>query len=71
MAASPGNMPNADALLMLKHDIKNQLSNIQLAIEGLRYEVEDLDGDTGLYIQSMLSSAQKIDKLLEIIKTDI
>jgi nitrogen-specific signal transduction histidine kinase len=71
MAASTGNMPDADALLMLKHDIKNQLSNIQLAIEGLRYEVEDLDGDTGFYIQSMLSSAQKIDKLLDIIKTDI
>ncbi|RWY55833.1 hypothetical protein [Mucilaginibacter gilvus] len=71
MAATTGNTPDADALLMLKHDIKNQLSNIQLAIEGLRYEVEDLDGDTSLYIESMLAAAQKIDKLLDIIQTDI
>jgi hypothetical protein len=70
MAGNPGNMPDAEALLTLKHDIKNQLSNITLAIEGLRYEVEDLDGDMGLYIESMLTSAQKIDRLLDIIEAD-
>lgn len=67
MASSDSNMPDAEALLALKHDIKNQLSNIHLAIEGLRYEVEDLDGDTALYVDSMLASAQKIDRLLDII----
>lgn len=67
MAGTTGNMPDADALLMLKHDIKNQLSNLHLAVEGLRYEVEDLGGDMGLYIESMLKSAQKIDRLLDII----
>lgn len=70
MEGETGNMPDAEALLMLKHDIKNQLSNITLAIEGLRYEVEDVGGDMGLYINSMLQSAQKIDKLLDVIKAD-
>jgi nitrogen-specific signal transduction histidine kinase len=69
MAVTTG-MPDADALLMLKHDIKNQLSNIHLAIEGLRYEVEDSGGDLALYIESMLASAKKIDKLLDVIPAD-
>ena len=59
--------PDAEALQTLKHDIKNQLSNIHLALEGMRYEVEDAGGDMGLYIESMLRSAQKIDQLLDII----
>nr|WP_294940775.1 hypothetical protein [uncultured Mucilaginibacter sp.] len=70
MAGNPGNMPDEEALLTLKHDIKNQLSNITLAIEGLRYEVGDIGGDMGLYIESMLTSAQKIDRLLDIIEAD-
>lgn len=53
-----------DAMDMLKHDIKNQLSNIYLALEGLRYEVEDKGGDLELYMDSITQSAQKIDKLL-------
>lgn len=63
-------MPDADALLTLKHEIKNQLSSITLAVEGLRYEVEDVGGDMGLYIESMLASAQKIDRLLDIIPVE-
>lgn len=62
--------PDAQALAMLKHDIKNQLSNIHLALEGLRYEVDDIGGDMGLYIESMLRSAQKIDLLLDVIQAD-
>jgi len=69
MADTP--MPNADALFKLKHDIKNQLSNINLALEGLKYEVEDVSGDVELYISSMLASAQKIDRLLDIIQEEI
>ncbi|MES2267889.1 MAG: histidine kinase dimerization/phospho-acceptor domain-containing protein [Bacteroidota bacterium] len=53
-----------EAVNMLKHDIKNQLSNIYLALEGLRYEVEDKNGDLDLYMDSITQSAQKIDKLL-------
>ncbi|MGY4537452.1 nitrogen-specific signal transduction histidine kinase [Mucilaginibacter sp. UYNi724] len=55
---------SSDAMDMLKHDIKNQLSNIYLALEGLRYEVEDKGGDLELYMDSITQSAQKIDKLL-------
>jgi signal transduction histidine kinase len=49
---------------ILKHDIKNQLSNIQLALEGLKYEVDDKNSDLGLYLDSMAQSAAKIDRLL-------
>ncbi len=49
----------------LRHDVKNQLSNIQLALEGLRFELEGQEGDTELYLDSLAQSARKIDKLLE------
>ena len=56
---------NSKAFDMLKHDIRNQLSNIQLALEGLKYEVNDPSNDLGLYFDSMGQSAKKIDKLLD------
>jgi hypothetical protein len=37
----------------------------------LKYEVEDVSGDVELYISSMLASAQKIDRLLDIIQEEI
>jgi peptidoglycan hydrolase CwlO-like protein len=58
-------------LLLLKHDIKNQLSNIQLAVEGLRFELDDVNEDITLYIESLSISAKKIDDLLNNIQTDI
>ncbi|MEB0249512.1 MULTISPECIES: histidine kinase dimerization/phospho-acceptor domain-containing protein [unclassified Mucilaginibacter] len=65
MAEGKENKPvSHEAVDMLKHDIKNQLSNIYLALEGLRYEVEDQSSDLGLYMDSITQSAQKIDKLL-------
>jgi nitrogen-specific signal transduction histidine kinase len=56
---------SSEAFEMLRHDIKNQLSNIQLALEGLKYEIEDKGEDLDLYMDSMAQSAKKIDKLLE------
>jgi nitrogen-specific signal transduction histidine kinase len=56
---------SSKAFEMLKHDIRNQLSNIHLALEGLKYEVDDQNGDLDLYFDSMSQSAKKIDKLLE------
>jgi len=70
MAHTDAGMPDLQTMQMLKHDIKNQLSNITLAVEGLRYEVNDLDSDVGLYLESVLSSAQKIDQLLNIISAE-
>lgn len=65
MAGDDVNTPlNNKAFDMLKHDIRNQLSNIQLALEGLKYEVDDPKGDLTLYFDSMAQSAKKIDKLL-------
>jgi nitrogen-specific signal transduction histidine kinase len=59
---------NSKAFEMLKHDIRNQLSNIHLALEGLKYEVDDQKGDLDLYFDSMSQSAKKIDKLLDVLE---
>jgi nitrogen-specific signal transduction histidine kinase len=59
------NPANSKAFDTLKHDIRNQLSNIQLALEGLKYEVDDPKGDLNLYFDSLAQSAKKIDKLLD------
>jgi signal transduction histidine kinase len=58
-------MANSKELGKLKHDIRNQLSNIQLALEGMRFEVDEQNSDIALYLDSMAQSARKIDKLLE------
>ncbi|MBB5396985.1 hypothetical protein [Mucilaginibacter sp. AK015] len=65
MAEDLNNPADKTDLDMLKHDIKNQLSNIQLALEGLRYEVEGIHGDFEIYLESLAQSALKIDKLLD------
>jgi signal transduction histidine kinase len=59
---------NTRVFEILKHDIKNQLSNIQLALEGLRYEIPDTDANLKLYMDSLAESARKIDELLNNIK---
>ena len=55
---------DAEALRALKHDIKNQLSNIYLSIEQLRYEIPDPSDDCAFYITSIATSAAKINSLL-------
>jgi len=66
MAGDDANNPvSGQDFDMLKHDIRNQLSNIQLALEGLKYEVDDEGKDLSLYFDSMAQSAKKIDKLLD------
>ena len=60
-----------EAVLVLKHDIKNQLSNIQLAVDGLRFELDTPHEDVELYLDSLQQSAKKIDDLLNNIQTDI
>jgi nitrogen-specific signal transduction histidine kinase len=66
MKSGDENKPGTiNGIEMLKHDIKNQLSNIQLALEGLRYEVDDTGGDMALYMDSITQAAAKIDKLLD------
>jgi nitrogen fixation/metabolism regulation signal transduction histidine kinase len=51
-------------LRRLKHDIKNQLSNIHLALEQLKYELPDISEDCLFYIDTISTSSTKINDLL-------
>ncbi|SDP99513.1 hypothetical protein SAMN05428975_5044 [Mucilaginibacter sp. OK268] len=53
-----------DNLRKLKHDIKNQLSNIHLALEQLKYEIPDLSEDCLFYLDTILTSSTQINNLL-------
>ncbi|MGN8067878.1 hypothetical protein [Mucilaginibacter sp. SG564] len=55
---------NDDNLRKLKHDIKNQLSNIHLALEQLKYEIPDLSDDCLFYLDTILTSSTQINNLL-------
>ena len=63
--AKPGNGGNDDTLRVLKHDINNQLSNILLAIEQLRYEIPDASEDCLFYLDAIAMSSAKIGTLLK------
>jgi len=52
-------------LHMMKHDVKNQLSNIHLAVEQLRYEVENPTEDCVFYMDTIAASCAKIDSLIK------
>ena len=55
-----------DRLKEIRHDIRNQLSNIQLAAEQLRYEVpKDASEDYALYINLIAESCSKINDFLK------
>lgn len=56
---------NNDELRNLKHDIRNQLSGIQLAIEQLRYEIADDSIDGAFYLDTIATSCTIIDTLLK------
>jgi hypothetical protein len=51
-----------ETLGVLRHDIKNQLSNIYLAIEQLRYEIPDISEDCTFYLDSIIKSSETINK---------
>jgi hypothetical protein len=54
-----------DVLRALKHDINNQLSNIFLALEQLKYEIPDASADCIFYIDSISLSSTNINELLK------
>ncbi|PJJ83590.1 hypothetical protein [Mucilaginibacter auburnensis] len=56
---------DVDALRLLKHDIKNQLSNIHLALDSLKYDLGETTGDVKFCIDAIAASAAKIDSLLK------
>lgn len=49
---------------MVKHDIKNQLSNITLALEQLKYEIPDQTDDCQYYIETIFASCKNINALV-------
>ena len=53
-----------DKLRKLKHDIKNQLSNIHLALEQLKYELPEPSADCLFYMDTILTSSMQINDLL-------
>jgi nitrogen-specific signal transduction histidine kinase len=53
-----------DQLRKLKHDIRNQLSNVHLALEQLKYELPDVNEECLFYIEMIDTSAKKINELL-------
>ena len=54
-----------DKLRRLRHDIRNQLSNINLSVEQLKYEIpDDAGSDSEFYISTIATSCAKINDLL-------
>ena len=56
---------DAAAMSKLRHDIKNQLSNITLIIGELRHELTDSSDDCKMYLDMMEKSALTINDLLK------
>ena len=60
-----GGDPEEDKIRRLRHDIRNQLSNINLAVEQLKYEIpDDAGSDSEFYISTIAMSCAKINILL-------
>jgi hypothetical protein len=53
-----------ETLRVLRHDINNQLSNILLALEQLRYEIPNASEDCRFYMDTISTSAEKITSIL-------
>ena len=54
-----------EAMRTLKHDVKNQLSNINLAVEQLRYELENPTTDCIFYMDTIASSCAAINNMIK------
>ena len=52
-------------LRLIKHDIKNQLSNIHLALDTLKHEVPNPTEDFNFCTDTITASAAKIDELVK------
>lgn len=54
-----------EAMRTLRHDIKNQLSNINLLIGELKYELADASPDCQMYLDMIDKSVTSIDEMLK------
>jgi nitrogen-specific signal transduction histidine kinase len=62
--------PNATEYLdepmnKLRHDIKNQLSGITLALAQLKYEIQDPNEDCLTYLDMIATSCDRINDLVK------
>jgi signal transduction histidine kinase len=64
MAPSP-NDDLAERLRDVRHDIRNQLSNINLLIDQLKYELKEAPQDQREYLDMLENSIEKIDFILK------
>ena len=55
----------SERLKDVRHDIRNQLSNINLLIEQLRYELKEAPQDQVDYLDMLANSMEKIDSILK------
>ncbi len=56
---------NNEAMRTLRHDIKNQLSNINLVIGELRFELKTASADCHMYLDILEKSVESIDEMLK------
>ena len=56
---------DAEAVRMLKHDIRNQLSNIIMSVEQLRHELTNVSEDCTFYLNTVSDSCSRINSLLD------
>ena len=56
---------NNEAMRTLRHDIKNQLSNINLIIGELKYELKTASADCNMYLDMLEKSVESIDEMLK------
>ncbi|MCJ8210492.1 hypothetical protein MUY27_12310 [Mucilaginibacter sp. RS28] len=61
-AASAG---NSAEFRRLSHDIRNQLSNITLSLEQLKYELPGPHSEAAFYIETISQSCRQINELLK------
>jgi len=54
-----------EAMRILRHDIKNQLSNISLLVAELKYEIANPSPDCQSYLEMIDRSVSTIDALLK------
>jgi len=64
MGSGNNKVVDADTFETIKHDIKNQLSNITLVIAQLKYELKDAPADQLDYLEMIALSTSKIDAIL-------
>ncbi len=57
--------PEEDKLRRIRHDIRNQLSNINLSLVQLKYEIpDDAGSDSAFYVETIATSCERINTLL-------